>query len=102
MVWSMSLVLTSMYVISSRLIVSYLFSYCENIRNKNLDRRLLIYGAGELGITLKKSLDAHNDHGFKLVGFLDDDNVKIGQYIRGTRIFDAGKNLQETIQRAIS
>lgn len=99
MVWSMSLVLTSMYVISSRLIVSYLFSYYENIRNKNLDRRLLIYGAGELGITLKKSLDAHNDHGFKLVGFLDDDGVKIGQYIRGTRIFDAGKNLQETIQK---
>lgn len=99
MVWSMSLVLTSMYVVSSRLIISYLFSYYENMRNKNHDRRLLIYGAGELGITLKKSLDAHNDHGFKLVGFLDDDPVKIGQYIRGTRIFDAEKNLPETIQK---
>lgn len=95
--WVISFFITTMYLLLSRLIINYLFSYYENIRNKSRDRRLLIYGAGELGITLKKSLDTHNSHSFRLVGFLDDDPVKIGQYIRGTRIYDADKGLHDII-----
>lgn len=47
-------------------------------------RRVLLIGAGVLGSTVAKEMNARS--GIRLVGFLDDDPDKFGQVISGTRV----------------
>lgn len=93
----MSFFVTCLYIIISRLFVSYLFSYYKRVKNSVHTRRLMIYGAGELGLILKKTLEAHDDYGYNLIGFLDDDARKIGHYFEGIKVFDASNSIKDTI-----
>jgi len=70
-------------------------------RSKKIDgqKKLLIYGAGELGVFLKKSILTQNPDDFKIVGFLDDDRKKIGRFIGGIKVMDASKNLKGLIEQ---
>ncbi|MEO6638053.1 MAG: nucleoside-diphosphate sugar epimerase/dehydratase, partial [Ginsengibacter sp.] len=56
-----------------------------------------IYGAGELGVFLKKSLSTHYENNFKLFEFLDDDKNKIGRYIGGVKVIDADREMKSSI-----
>jgi FlaA1/EpsC-like NDP-sugar epimerase len=58
--------------------------------------RLLIYGAGEAGVQTASAL-AMNRH-FFLLGFVDDDNSKVGGSINGVDIFGAD-DIAEAVER---
>jgi FlaA1/EpsC-like NDP-sugar epimerase len=98
-VWTLSYLITTFYVLTSRIIVSYLFEYYKRSRKKNQDKRLLIFGAAELGLTLKKSISSHPESGFRIMGFLDDDYSKVGKIIEGYEVFSALDDLRKTIVR---
>lgn len=88
---------TSIYIIGSRLIISFLYYHYSRSKKEGEQKRLLIYGAGELGVFLKKSIRTHYENEFKLEAFLDDDKHKIGRYIGGVKVIDADKDLKSFI-----
>jgi FlaA1/EpsC-like NDP-sugar epimerase len=98
-IYLVSFFMSSIYVIFSRFIISYLYTFYSRSKKIEGQKKLLIYGAGELGVFLKKSILTNNTEEFELVGFLDDDKKKIGRYIGGRRVFDASKALNNIIQK---
>ena len=96
-IFLISFFITSIYIIGSRLIISYLYFYYDRSKKVGEQRRLLIYGAGELGVFLKKSLSTHYENNFKLFEFLDDDKNKIGRYIGGVKVIDAEREMKSSI-----
>lgn len=96
-IFLISFFITSIYIIGSRLIISYLYFYYDRSKKVGEQRRLLIYGAGELGVFLKKSLSTHYENNFKLFEFLDDDKNKIGRYIGGVKVIDADREMKSSI-----
>jgi len=93
-------------IMSSRLIIRQLY---DRHRNAKKTQRVptLIYGAGDAGIITKQTIEREPEAKNKIVGFLDDDQDKIGKSIEGICVFDPKKvlnnefvekkNLQEVI-----
>lgn len=96
-VFVFSFFISSIYIIGSRFIISYLYFYYNKSKKVENQKKLLIYGAGELGVFLKKSIRTHYMDEFKLIYFLDDDKKKIGRYIGGVKVIDASKDLKSAI-----
>lgn len=96
-VFAISFFITSIYIIGSRFIISYLYFYYNRSKKTGDQKKLLVYGAGELGVFLKKSIHTHYEDEYKLIAFLDDDKQKIGRYIGGVKVIDASKDLKSTI-----
>lgn len=53
-IFIISFFITSCYIIGSRLIISYLYFYYRKSHKVKSQKKLLIYGAGELGVFFKK------------------------------------------------
>ena len=98
-IFVMSFFITSFYIIGTRLIISYLYFHYRKGNKSGLQKRVLIYGAGELGVFLKKSIHNAPDQDYRIIGFLDDDKNKIGRYIEGIQVMDAGKDLRDLIKK---
>ncbi len=94
-----SFFITTFYIIGSRFLISYLYFYYKKNERVKHQRKLLIYGAGELGVFLKNSINTHYKGEYKLIAFLDDDKQKIGRYIGGIKVIDASFNLPDFISR---
>lgn len=88
-IFLISFFVTTMYIVFSRLIISYMFSLLKTTKRQLNQKALMIYGAGELGFILKNSIASYYEENFKLIGFLDDDKTKIGRMIQGTEVFNA-------------
>lgn len=99
MVWAMSYFITVFYVLTSRIMVSYLFEYYKKTQQKNQDKRLLIFGAAALGLSLKKSISNHSESEFRIMGFIDDDPNKVGKIIEGYEVYSASHDIRKTIVR---
>jgi FlaA1/EpsC-like NDP-sugar epimerase len=68
-----------------RLMVKNLYTfYKAELGNKN---NVIIFGAGQLGISTKHALDADAKGKYKVVAFLDDDQNKTGKEIYGVKIY---------------
>ncbi|MBX7124408.1 MAG: polysaccharide biosynthesis protein [Cyclobacteriaceae bacterium] len=68
-----------------RLLVKYVFSYYKYAVLKK--SRILIYGAGQTGIITRHVVSA--SHRMRVIGFLEDDNFKVGKVIDGVKIYGA-------------
>ncbi len=49
-------------------------------------RRVLIVGAGEVGVRVAHAIELYAWSGMEIVGYLDDDEAKIGQTLEGVRV----------------
>lgn len=98
--WMISYFATTFYLVGIRLFISYLYNYYMESYDGSSKKRLLIYGAGELGLTVKKSIDAGWRHEYRVMGFIDDDPGNIGKIIQGCEVYDAHHQIQKTIVRA--
>ena len=99
-VFVISFFITSIYIIGSRFIISYLYFYYNKSKKVADQKKLLIYGAGELGVFLKKSISTQYQDEYKLVAFLDDDKKKIGRFIGGVKVIDASKDIKNEIVKS--
>ena len=73
--------------------------YSHVSRNSNL-KRAIIVGAGSAGQTIKKDINNSNKEEstqVKVVGFIDDDPSKRGQYIDGTMIYGGRDKIKELV-----
>jgi FlaA1/EpsC-like NDP-sugar epimerase len=76
---------SSLLLFNYRLVVKYLFSYYKNVVVKK--SRVIIYGAGQTGIITRHVIDSSSRT--RTVGFLENDESKIGKALDGVKIFDA-------------
>ncbi len=97
-IFFISFFVTSIYIIATRFLISYLYFFYNNPRSVKNQKKLLIYGAGELGNFIKKSIDTHYKGAYKLVAFLDDDIQKIGRYVGDTIVLDPSNNINKIIE----
>ena len=82
----------------------YLFKtlYENMMKNLKVAKYVLIYGAGEAGILTHNALSSTNSIS-KVIGYVDDDNKKVGKSINGIHVF-AREDLSEhfLIKRKVS
>ena len=76
-----------------RSFLSFLLNY-EQVNPKDKKNVALIYGSGNAGVQLMKSLENSN---LKIEGFLDDNNQLIGRTVNGKKIYDP-KNIKKLIR----
>jgi FlaA1/EpsC-like NDP-sugar epimerase len=76
--------ISAVLLISFRVLVREL--YFKVIKKIDHTHRILIFGAGQEGISAKKAIEMDNRHQYQLVGFLDQDLDKIGKKIGGITI----------------
>lgn len=74
-----------------------------NIIDRNPEfKRALIVGAGSAGQTIKEDINKSNKKeniGIKVVGFIDDNPEKKGQYIDGTKIYGGRDCIKELVNK---
>jgi len=69
--------------------------------NNNL-QRILVVGAGLLGREITQKLLAHRELGFEVVGFLDDDQGKVGSTVLGVPVLGTLRQAEEVVAVARS
>jgi FlaA1/EpsC-like NDP-sugar epimerase len=72
-------------LITYRILVKYFFMYIKNLKIDK--RKVIIYGAGETGITTKRTLDHDSDVNMNVIAFVDDDERKTGKVVDSVKIF---------------
>jgi FlaA1/EpsC-like NDP-sugar epimerase len=98
-VYAISFFISSSYIVGTRFLISYLYYYYKRAKKVEHQKKLLIYGAGELGVFLKKSINTHYEGEYKLVAFIDDDKQKIGRVIEGVPVLSASIDIQNVIEK---
>ena len=81
------------FLISYRILIKVMFSRV-NLTSEHLNK-ILIFGAGDSGVITKRAF--YNSSEFKIVGFIDDDKLKIGRTLDGVTIFKLGNKLNKFI-----
>ncbi|MCP4205055.1 MAG: undecaprenyl-phosphate glucose phosphotransferase [bacterium] len=61
-------------------------------------QRILVVGAGVLGQDVARKLQAHEELGFRVEGFVDDDPAKLGQRFNGAPVVGTLDEIDEQIQ----
>src|SRR5690606_30875286 len=74
-----------LFLITYRSTVKFFFLYIKNIKVNR--RQTVIYGAGDIGIAAKRTLDHDRNTNNVVVAFIDDNPQKIGKIIDGVRIY---------------
>jgi FlaA1/EpsC-like NDP-sugar epimerase len=80
---------TLFLMISSRLMVKALYFEFKNPAKDRIN--VIIYGAGEGGLITKRTLDRDAALKYKVIGFIDDDEKKLGRSLEGAFIFGKEK-----------
>jgi len=62
------------------------------------ENRVLVIGAGELGLKVAQVIRDHSRWGFELVGFLDDDKLKQGVQYAGVQVLEKIYAVREVVE----
>lgn len=75
-----------MFLIGSRFVIK--LWYIESVKSDVIAERVMIFGAGTMGMIAKRTIE--NDHQIeqKIIGFLDHQNKLIGNRIDGLKVYD--------------
>lgn len=91
--WLLTLLLLASSRVSLRFVREYLAAQAED------GRRALIFGAGGGGALLLQELRQNPSLGYRPVGFVDDDPIKIGSIIQGLPVLGTRHDLQALVRR---
>ena len=78
--------LITVYLFFSRIMVKMLFRFATSSIHLS-DKRVLIYGAGEMGFVVKRVLLSDPRGGFSVQGFIDDSRKLQGKRINGIHVY---------------
>ena len=62
-------------------------------------KRILIIGAGEVGVSVLRSIRRNPDKGYLPIGFIDDNQEKVGKRIQGLDILGTTRDLTYIVRR---
>lgn len=90
-------VVVSIILFAGRIIVKMIFRFATGTSvNK---KRVLVYGAGELGFVVKRVIMSDPRYGFHVAGFIDDDKSKQGKKINGIVVYGPSALSAEFIEK---
>ena len=72
--------------------------YHEIIRSSKDKTNIIIYGAGDSGLTTKRALNRVSESQFNVLAFFDDSKSKVGKLLEGSKIYN-GSDLQEFLSK---
>lgn len=78
-------VLITVFLFSVRVIIKIIFRFVTS--SGRTKKRVLIYGAGELGFIVKRVILSDPENGFSVLGFIDDEKNLIGKKINQIPVF---------------
>ncbi|MEH6682580.1 MAG: nucleoside-diphosphate sugar epimerase/dehydratase [Sediminicola sp.] len=82
---------------ASRYIVKTL--YGNFVKRYKETKNVLIYGAGESGILTYNALSGHSQSNARVVGYIDNDNLKVGKSINGVMVFSKKELTEEFVRQ---
>ena len=94
-----SYIVTVASLIALRYLISFFYEKLVQYQNQGSKKNILIYGAGDLGLILKKSIDSTSQKNYNIVGFIDDDIQKVSRYLNGIRIYNTTKDTDYIIKK---
>jgi len=80
---------SSMFLVGSRFLIKII--YLESNKSKNIENRVLIYGAGISGMMTKRTIQKDGLTKEAIVGFIDDNKKISGNRLEGITIFHTSK-----------
>ena len=83
------LLASSVFLVGSRFLIKLI--YMESIKSKDIEDRILIYGAGISGLITKRTIEKDTESRQAIVGFLDDNKKLSGNRLEGRTIFHTSK-----------
>src|SRR2546425_1219900 len=83
----------------ARFAVRFYYEAVASEVNKDGGKGLLIYGAGQAGMTLLREILANPALGYQVIGFLDDDPNKRGASFMNVPILGAGRDAPRIVDR---
>lgn len=87
---------TLFLMLSSRVAVKLI--YHETKRDKSREKKIIIYGAGEMGLVTLQTFKNKGKESQKIVAFIDDDKKKSGKILNGVKIYHSSK-LKELLEQ---
>jgi FlaA1/EpsC-like NDP-sugar epimerase len=81
--------------------VTVKLSYAENQKSRGKQKKVLIYGAGKMGVITKNTLERDSNNQFEIIGFIDDNANKQGKMIERCLIIGIEKVEQWTKDKNI-
>ncbi len=85
----MEFIISLMFLIGSRFAIK--LWYIETVKSVEINERVLIFGAGAMGLIAKRTIENDNRIQQKIIGFLDNNRSLVGNRIDGIKVFDAGQ-----------
>ena len=82
-------------LISYRLLVKELFAFYRTVPQQQ--KKVLIFGAGQLGMITKQMIDNDHSSNLKVIGFLEDNQRKVNNVISGVRIYSAREDFEKVV-----
>jgi exopolysaccharide biosynthesis polyprenyl glycosylphosphotransferase len=82
----------------SILVAAWRFTFSAISLTQRLQKRLVIIGAGKAGRHLVSSIRSRPGCGFDVVGFVDDDETKVGAVVDGLRVLGNSSQLPALIK----
>lgn len=79
------LFISTVAMVIARLYYKWIYDYFFS-KNK-VAQKVLIYGAGDSGLITRDILQNETQHNYKVIGFIDDNQSKIGTFIDGVKIY---------------
>ena len=88
------------YIVLSRFGLSVYFNMFYHKKEKPENSvRTLIVGAGEAGAMVLNEIGNKKEYGYKIVGFVDDNQDKIGQLINNTKIYGPISEINNIVKK---
>ncbi|MDR2980446.1 MAG: polysaccharide biosynthesis protein [Bacteroidales bacterium] len=90
------------FFITTFILVFYRFAfkifYLETVNPTKNKKNIVIFGAGEAGLTTKRALDRDTSSKYNVQAFFDDDEKKVGKKVENTKVYSS-KQLADYLQK---
>lgn len=85
----MEFLVSTVVIVGSRFVIKLI--YLESIKSKEIDKKVIIYGAGISGLITKRTIEKDPQTKFEIVGFLDDNKKLAGNRLEGINIYHSSE-----------
>ena len=77
--------ISTVFIVGSRFVIKLI--YLESTKSKDVDKRVLIYGAGISGLITKRTIEKDLESAYEISGFLEDNKKLAGNRLEGIEIY---------------
>jgi FlaA1/EpsC-like NDP-sugar epimerase len=92
----LELFISVLFMTGGRISVKILYAELKNPTREKTN--VIVYGAGDAGVTAKRAIDRDAGSKYKVMAFVDDDQKKNKKYLEGIPIYNAKTELEDLLK----